>query len=44
MLSNKDYAALVQSLIDDEDDVEAEFSMYKCAMIKEGTYYAKAAE
>ena len=44
LLSNKDYAALVESLIDDEDDVEAEFSMYKCAMIEAGTYYAKAAE
>ena len=44
LLSNEDYAALVESLIDDEDDVEAEFSMYKCAMIEDGTYYAKAAE
>ena len=44
LLSNKDYAALVESLIDDEDDMEAEFSMYKCAMIKDGTYYSKAAE
>jgi hypothetical protein len=35
---------LVESLIDDEDDIEAEFSMYKCSMIKAGTYYAKAAE
>ena len=33
-LSNKDYAALVESLIDEEDDVEAEFSMYKCQMIQ----------
>ena len=32
-LSNKDYTALVDSLLDDEDDVEAEFSMYKCQMI-----------
>ena len=40
-LSNKDYAALVESLIDEEDDVESEFSMYKCQMIKDGTYYAK---
>ena len=44
LLSNKDYAALVESLIDDEDDVEAEFSMYKCTMIEAGTYYAKATE
>ena len=44
LLSNEEYAALVESLIDEEDDVEAEFSMYKCAMIKDGTYYAKAAE
>ena len=40
-LSNEDYAALVESLVDEEDDVEAEFSMYKCQMIKDGTYYAK---
>ena len=32
LLSNKEYAALVESLIDDEDDVEA------------GTYYSKAVE
>ena len=44
LLSNKDYAALVESLMDDEDDMEPEFSMYKCAMIKDGTYYSKAAE
>jgi hypothetical protein len=43
-MSNSEYSALVESLIDDEDDVEAEFSMYKCQMIKDGTYYAKAAE
>ena len=42
-LSNEDYAALVESLVDEEDDVEAEFSMYKCQMIKDGTYYAKPA-
>ena len=29
--------------VDEEDDVEAEFSMYKCQMIKDGTYYAKPA-
>ena len=40
-LSNEDYAALVESLVDEEDDVEAEFSMYKCQMIKDGTYFAK---
>ena len=39
-LSNETYSALVESLIDEEDDVEAEFSMYKCAMIKAGTYYS----
>ena len=39
-LSNEAYSALVESLIDEEDDVEAEFSMYKCAMIKAGTYYS----
>ena len=44
LLSNEDYNALVESLIDEEDDMESEFSMYKCAMIKDGTYYAKAAE
>ena len=43
-LSNKEYTALVDSLLDEEDDVEAEFSMYKCQMIKDGTYYSKAAE
>ena len=42
-LSNEDYAALVESLVDEEDDVEAEFSMYKCQMIRDGTYYAKPA-
>ena len=42
-LSKEDYAALVESLVDEEDDVEAEFSMYKCQMIKDGTYYAKPA-
>jgi hypothetical protein len=25
-------------------DVDPEFSMYKCQMIKDGTYYSKAAE
>ena len=39
-LSDEAYSALVDSLIDDEDDVEAEFSMLKCAMIEDGTYYA----
>ena len=29
----------VQSLIDDVDDVEAEFSMLKCSMIEDGTYF-----
>ena len=43
-LSNKEYTALVDSLLDEEDDVEPEFSMYKCQMIKDGTYYSKAAE
>jgi hypothetical protein len=38
-LSNEAYSALVESLIDEEDDMEAEFSMYKCAMIEAGTYY-----
>ena len=38
-LSDADYSALVQSLIDDEDDVEAVFSMLKCSMIEAGTYY-----
>ena len=41
-LSDEAYSALVESLIDEKDDVESEFSMYKCAMIKAGTYYAKA--
>ena len=40
-LSDEAYSALVESLIDDEDDVEAEFSMLKCSMIEEETYYAK---
>ena len=35
-----EYAALVDSLLDDEDDVESEFSMLKCQMIEDGTYYA----
>jgi len=42
-LSNEAYSALVESLIDEEDDMESEFSMMKCAMIKDGTYYAKPA-
>ena len=44
LLSDEAYAALVDSLIDDEDDVESEFSPYKCAMIRDGTYYAKTEE
>jgi hypothetical protein len=43
-MSNAEYSALVESLVDEEDDVEAEFSMYKTQMIKDGTYYSKAAE
>ena len=40
-LSDSAYAALlVKSLIDDEDDVEAEFLMLKCSMIEDGTYFA----
>jgi hypothetical protein len=27
------------SILDDEDNVESEFSMLKCLMIKDGTYY-----
>ena len=38
-LSDEAYSALVESLIDEEDDMESEFSMYNCAMIKAGTYY-----
>ena len=38
-LSDVDYSALVESLLDDEDDVEAEFSMLKCSMIEDGMYY-----
>ena len=33
-LSDADYSALVESLLDDEDDVEAEFSMLKCYGVK----------
>ena len=40
-LSDEAYSALVQSHIDDEYDVEAEFSMLKCSMIEDGTYFAK---
>ena len=36
------HAAMVESLVDEEDDVEAEFSMMKTQMIANGTYYAKA--
>jgi len=43
-MSNAEYSALVESLVDEEDDVEAEFSMYKTQMIKDGAYYSKAAE
>ena len=38
-LSDADYSALVQSLIADEDDVEAEFSMLKCSMIEDEAYF-----
>ena len=38
-LSDEAYSALVQSLIDDEDGVDAEFSMLKCQMIEDGTYF-----
>ena len=31
---------LVESLLDDEDEFEFEFSMLKCQMIEDGTYYA----
>ena len=31
-------------MLDDEDDVEAEFSMYKCARIKNGAYHEKTKE
>ena len=47
LLSNEDYAAfgaLVESLLDDEGDVEAEFSMCKCAMMKNGTYFSETEE
>ena len=40
-LSDADYSALVESVIDDEDDVEAEFSMLKCSMIEDETYHEK---
>jgi hypothetical protein len=36
-LSDAAYSALVESFLDEEDDVESEFSMYKCAMIRAGT-------
>ena len=39
-LSDEAYSALVESLIDDEDNIESEFSMLKCVMIEDGTYYA----
>ena len=42
-LSDADYSALVEALIDEEDDVEAEFSMLKCSMIEAGTYFEPAA-
>ena len=32
--SCKAYSALVESFIDEEEDVEAEFSMLKCSMIE----------
>ena len=41
-MSDADYSALVPSRVtdhDDEDDVEVEFSMLKCSMVKVGTYY-----
>ena len=34
-----EYAALVESLLDDEDGVESKFSMLKCQMVEDGTYY-----
>ena len=37
----KAYSALVESLLDDEDNIESEFSMLKCAMIEDGTYIAQ---
>ena len=38
-MSDEACSALVESLIDDEDDVETEFSMLKCSMIEDGTYF-----
>jgi hypothetical protein len=35
------HSALVELLLDGEDDVETKFSMLKCAMIEDGTYFAK---
>ena len=32
---------MVDSLLDEDDDIESEFSMLKCATIEDGTYYAK---
>ena len=43
-MSSDEFSALVESLVDEEDDVEAEFSMYKSQMIKDGAYYSKTAE
>ena len=37
-----EYAALVESLFDEEDGMESKFSMMKTRMIEDGTYYAKA--
>ena len=41
LLSDAACSALVESLLDDEDDVESEFSLLKCSMVEDGTYYAK---
>ena len=38
-MSNMEDSAMVESLLDDEDDVESEFSAYKTRMIEDGTYY-----
>ena len=37
-MSNAEYSALVESLVDEEDEVEVELSLYKTQMIKDGTY------
>ena len=40
-LSEADFSALVESLLDDENGVESKFLMLKCSMIEDGTYYEK---